>query len=90
MTFIPHDIEGGGRVGMNVHRGLQGGRGWGRQPGGFDLRYAPEAPPHLHALVPCGGVQSVQMPGFHKRGGGDRVPQHVKHVPGGESVVVRK
>lgn len=77
-------------MGINVHRGLQGGRGWGRQPGAFDLPSDPEAPPLLDPLVPRGGVQPVQMPGMHERGGGDRVPQHVKRVPGGESVVVRK
>lgn len=86
--FIPRDVSG--RLGINVRRRLQGGRGWGRQPGAFDLPSAPEAPPLLDPLAPLVGVQPVQMPGLHERGGGDRVPQHVKHVPGGESVVVRK
>ena len=87
---IECDIRGGGNLGINVRRGLRGGRGWGRQPRAFDMPSTPEAPPLLDPPVPRGGVQPVQMPGSHERGGGDRVPQHVKHVPGGESVVVRK
>lgn len=72
--FIPHSTRGDGKLGENVHRGFQGGRGWGRQPGLFDLPSTSEAPPLLNPLGPRGGVQPVQMPGLHEWGGGDRVP----------------
>jgi len=49
-----------------------------------------EAPPFLDPLVSCRGVHPVQMLGLYERRGGDRVPQHVKRVPGGESVAVKK
>lgn len=88
--FIPHDIRDSGRLGIHPDRGLQGRRGWGRQPGAFDLPSSPETPPLLNVLAPRRGVQLVQMLGLHERGGGDRVPQHVKRVPGGESAMVRK
>lgn len=73
-----------------VHRGLQGGRGWGREPRAFDLPAAPVAPQLLHTLFSDGGVLTVQMLSLYERGEGDRVLQHVKNVPEGESVVVRK
>lgn len=88
--IILHIFSSCGSLRINVHRILQSGRGWGRQPGAFNLPSTPEAPPLLDPLFFRGGVQPVQMPGLYEWGGGDRVLQHVKHVPGGESVVVRK
>lgn len=89
--FIPRDLRGSGGLGIHAdHRPVHSGTGWGRQLGAPDLPSAPQAPPLLDPLLLCGGVQFVQVPCVYKRWGRDRVPERIKHVPGGESVVVRK